>query len=275
MRIGVLGPLHAELDGVDVVPTADKKRRILALLALHPGRLVPVADLAHEVWGPCPPRSAHNTLQTYVLRLRRDLAAAHGGPEGPARARALLATGHGGYLLRIDPGDVDAHAFTAAARTGHAAFAAGDPAGAARELGRALALWRGPALVDLAGSPGLRIRAAALEEERLLALERRLDAELRLGRHDELLPELVELTGLHPTNERLHSQAMVAFHRAGRSAVALELYRELRRRLVGDLGLEPSIRLQRLHRAVLTLDPRLEELAHGGRPTPTFDLYAA
>ncbi|MFB8082931.1 BTAD domain-containing putative transcriptional regulator [Streptomyces sp. NPDC056013] len=307
MRIRILGPLHAETDGVPVVPTAAKTRQVLALLSLHPGRPVPVAVLKEELWGPLPPSSAHSTLQTYILRLRRALAAALGGPygsegpagateptgaaggaagpagiavgkagaTGPARARDLLATGHDGYLLRIAEENVDAFAFQRAAQAGHTAFADGDSARAARLLREALALWTGPALVDVRAGAALRIHAARLEESRLLATERRLDAELRLGLHGELLAELVELTRLHPANERLHAQAMVAFYRAGRQSEALQLYRGLRRRLVEELGLEPAPQLQRLHQAMLSVDPRLDTPAHGGRPTPTFDLYAA
>ncbi|MER6031481.1 AfsR/SARP family transcriptional regulator [Streptomyces sp. NPDC001851] len=275
MEIQVLGPLHAAVSGVPVTPTAGKERQILALLALHPGRLVPVTTLIEEVWGPRPPRTAHTTVQTYVLRLRRALAAALGGPDGPHRARRLLATGHGGYLLRTAEDDVDAFAFQRAAQAGHAAFADGDGERAARLLRDALALWRGPVLVDVPTGKPLRVQAARLEECRLLATERRVDAELRLGRHGELLPELTELTARHPANERLHAQAMVAFYRSGRQASALELYRALRQRLVGELGLEPSPQLQRLHQAMLAVDPRLDVLTQGGRPTPTFDLYAA
>ncbi|MFE5942773.1 BTAD domain-containing putative transcriptional regulator [Streptomyces sp. NPDC056480] len=290
MKIRILGPLHAETDGVPVVPSAAKTRQILALLALHPGRPVPVATLKEELWGPLPPCSAHSTLQTYILRLRRALAAALGGAygsegtaaaagltgaTGPARARDLLATGHDGYLLRISDEHVDAFAFQHAAQAGHTAFADGDSALAARLLREALALWKGPALVDVRAGAALRIHAARLEESRLLATERRLDAELRLGLHGELLAELVELTRLHPANERLHAQAMVAFYRAGRQSEGLQLFRGLRRRLVEELGLEPAPQLQRLHQAMLSVDPRLDTPAHGGRPTPTFDLYAA
>jgi DNA-binding SARP family transcriptional activator len=275
VKVRILGPLHAETGGVPVVPTAAKTRQILALLALHPGQPVPVTTLLEEMWGRTPPRSAHTTLQTYILRLRRMLAAALGGPDGPARAREVLATGHGGYLLHIAEEDVDALAYQRMAQAGHAAFADGDSELAARLLRGALALWRGPALVDVRAGAALRIQAARLEESRLLATERRVDAELRLGRHSELLAELVELTQRHPTNERLHAQAMVAFYRSGRRSSALELYRGLRRRLIEELGLEPSVQLRRLHQAVLSTDPRLDAAAQGGRPTPAFDLYAA
>ncbi|WP_236242249.1 AfsR/SARP family transcriptional regulator [Streptomyces sp. CC228A] len=274
MKIQVLGPLHAEAGGLPAVPTAGKARQILALLALHPGQVVPVAALRDEIWGPRPPRSAQTTLQTYILRLRRCLAAAL-GQDGAVRARQLLATGHGGYLLRADPADVDAFAFQRAARAGHEAFEDGDSERAARLLREALALWRGPALVDVRTGSALRIQLVRLEESRLLAVERRIDAELRLGLHGGLLAELRELTERHPRDERLHAQAMVAFYRSGRQAAALELYRRLRRGLVDELGIEPSPQLQRLHQAVLSVDPRLDVAAQGGRPTPTFDLYAA
>ncbi|GAA3397980.1 AfsR/SARP family transcriptional regulator [Streptomyces roseoviridis] len=279
MKIRILGPLEAESDGVRAVPTAAKTRQILALLALHPGQLVPVSTLWEEVWGPVPPRSAHTTFQTYVLRLRRVLATAldEGGatPDATGAARRLLATGHGGYLLRVAEEDVDAFVFQRTARAGHAAFADGDSELASRLLRQALALWRGPALVDVRAGSALRIHAAALEESRLLATERRIDADLRLGRHTELLSELVELTERHPAHERLYAQAMVAFYRSGRQSAALDLYRRLRRRLIEDLGLEPAPQLQRLHQAMLAVDPRLDTVAQGGPPTPTFDLYAA
>ncbi|MET9953715.1 AfsR/SARP family transcriptional regulator [Streptomyces sp. NPDC006339] len=275
MKIRILGPLEAETEGGPVVLTAAKTRQILALLALHPGRLVPVSTLREELWGPLPPRSAHTTFQTYILRLRRALATALGGPDAADRARRLLATGHDGYLLKAAEEDVDAFAFQRAARAGHAAFADGDSALASRLLRQALALWRGPALVDVRAGSALRIHAAALEESRLLAVERRIDAELRLGLHTELLAELVELTERHHRHERLYAQAMVAFYRSGRQSAALDLYRALRRRLIEELGLEPAPQLQRLHQAMLTADPRLDAVTHGGPPTPTFELYAA
>ncbi len=274
MRIQVLGPLHAEAGGFPIVPSAAKQRQILALLALRPGQFVPVTALREELWGSVPPHSAHATFQTYVLRLRRLLAAALGGPDGPVGARELLVTAHGGYRLRIAEEDVDAFAFRRAAQAGHAAFADGDNELASRLLRQALALWRGAALVDVRSGAALRTEAAGLEEHRLLATERRIDAELRLGLHGELLPELVQLTTHHPYDERLHAQAMVAFYRSGRQSAALDLYRGLRRRLIEQLGLEPAPRLQRLHQAMLSVDPRLDSVAQGGRPTPTFDLYA-
>ncbi|MFJ4870002.1 BTAD domain-containing putative transcriptional regulator [Streptomyces sp. NPDC088757] len=275
MKIRILGPLEAESDGVRAVPTAAKTRQILALLALNPGQLVPVSALWEEVWGPTPPPSANATFQTYILRLRRVLATALGGPDGTGSARQLLATGHGGYLLRIAEEDVDAFGFQRAARAGHEAFTDGDSELASRLLRQALALWRGPALVDVRAGSALRVHVVALEESRLLATERRIDAELRLGRHSELLPELARLTKRHSTHERLYAQAMVAFYRSGRQAAAFDLYRGLRRRLIEDLGLEPAPQLQRLHQAMLAVDPRLDATAQGGPPTPTFDLYAA
>ncbi|MFC7472459.1 AfsR/SARP family transcriptional regulator [Actinomadura keratinilytica] len=139
---------------------------------------------------------------------------------------------------------------------------------------RALDLWDGHALVDVRLGPILEIEVMRLEESRLGAVERRIDADLQLGRHCELLAELADLTARHPHHEGLHSQAMVALYRAGRQGAALESYRRLRLRLIEELGVEPSPQLQRLHQAMLTVDPLLD-VAAGPRRTSTFDLFAA
>lgn len=132
----------------------------------------------------------------------------------------------------------------------------------------------GPALVDVRVGPILDIEVMRLEESRLVVRERRIDADLRLGRHAELTAELTDLIARHPQHEGLHSQAMVALYRSGRQATALDVYRKLRGRLIEDLGVEPSPQLQRLHQAILAVDPQLDVVA-GPRRTSTFDLYAA
>ncbi|MET9861284.1 AfsR/SARP family transcriptional regulator [Streptomyces smyrnaeus] len=270
MRIRVLGTLHAETAGVSIAPSAAKPRQILALLALQSRHIVPVSDLMEEVWGAGPPRSAPTTLQTYILQLRRRLRAALGDPGPLPQAGApprdpyapsdkdILATRHGGYQLEIADSDVDALEFAQLTRTGHAAYEAGDMAKSSRLLEAALALWRGPALADLPHGRHLSIEATRLEESRLGALERRIDADLHMGRHREVLGELCALRGRYPLYENLHALLMVAFHQDGRSSDALIAFRRLRGTLVEELGLEPSPRIDRLHQAILRGEDALD-----------------
>lgn len=273
MRIQVLGPLSAEVNGGSIVPTAGKPRQILALLALYPGRVIPVPTLMEEIWGTELPQSALTTLQTYILQLRRRLGTAM-GPGSPGGAKEVLATRHGGYLMQIAPEAVDVHEYEGLVGKGQRAFEEGQDEQAAGLLRTALALWQGPALVDVRVGPILEIEVMRLEESRLVTVERRIDADLRLGRHAELIVELAELIARHPQHEGLHSQAMVALYRSGRQATALDVYRRLRTRLIDDLGVEPSPQLQRLHRAMLMVDPALD-VASGPRRSSTFDFYAA
>ncbi|MER5934045.1 AfsR/SARP family transcriptional regulator [Streptomyces sp. NPDC002054] len=273
MKIQVLGPLSAEVNGGSIVPTARKPRQVLTLLALYPGRVMPVPTLMEEIWGTELPQSALTTLQTYILQLRRRLGTAM-GPGAPGAAKEVLATRHGGYLLQIPPQSVDVHAYETLVSQGQSAFEAGDDERAAGLLRNALGLWQGPALVDVRVGPILEIEVMRLEESRLVTVERRIDVDLRLGRHTELLAELTELIARHPQHEGLHSQAMVALYRSGRQATALDVYRRLRARLIEELGVEPSPQLQRLHQAMLAVDPALDITA-GPKRGSTFDLYAA
>lgn len=273
MRIQVLGPLSAEVNGMSIVPTAGKPRQLLALLAFHPGRVVPVPTLMEEIWGSNSPQSAMTTLQTYILQLRRRLGTAM-GPDTPGAAKEVLATRHGGYLLQVQPDAVDVHRYEELVTAGRGAFDRGEDVRASALFGEALAMWQGSALVDVRLGPVLDIEVMRLEESRLVTVERRIDADLRCGRHTEVLAELTDLIMRHPQHEGLHSQAMVALYRSGRQATALDVYRRLRMRLVEELGVEPSPQMQRLHRAMLTVDPALDVLS-GPRGLSTFDLYAA
>ncbi|MEV0916184.1 AfsR/SARP family transcriptional regulator [Streptomyces sp. NPDC049967] len=273
MRVHLLGPLSAEINAGSIVPTASKPRQILALLALYPSRVVPVPTLMEEIWASNPPQSALTTLQTYILQLRRRLGTAM-GPDSREGVKDVLATRHGGYLLQIPESHIDVRIFENLTREGQTAFESGDNALAAERFRSALDLWRGQALVDVRLGPVLEIEAMRLEESRLVAVERRIDADLRMGRHTELIAELMELTARHPRHESLHSQAMVALYRSGRQSSALDVYRRVRGRLIEELGVEPSPQLQRLHQAMLAVDPLLDVLS-GPRPTSTFDLFAA
>jgi SARP family transcriptional regulator, regulator of embCAB operon len=271
MKVRVLGALEAEVDGKSIVPTARKPRQILALLALYSGPVVPVSTLMEELWGTDLPQSALTTLQTYILQLRRMIANAM-GPELAGSAKKILATRYGGYSLQIPNDAVDVYTYERMVAEGRQAFDRGEDERAAQCLRKALDLWEGPALVDVRVGPILGLEVMRLEESRLVARERRIDAELRLGRHIELIAELTDLIARHPQNEGLHSQAMVAFYRSGRRASALDVYRRLRQRLITELGVEPSPQLQRMHQAMLAVDPRLDVVA-GPRRTSTFDLY--
>jgi SARP family transcriptional regulator, regulator of embCAB operon len=256
MDVSVLGPLSVSLAGKSIVPTAGKPRRLLTLLALRCGRVVPVATLMDELWGESIPRSGPTTLQTYVLQLRRLISRAL-PPGSPRAAKDLLATRFGGYQLMVTPDAFDVREFERLVADGDAALELGDAGSASRSLRHALDLWRGSALMDLSPGRVLAMEAMRLEEARMRAQEQCLVAELCLGRHSALVPELRVLTAQHPMNENLCALLMIAFQRAGAPSRALQAFRALRRTLVAELGVEPSTRLQSLHRAVLSNDQNL------------------
>ncbi|MBL1087693.1 AfsR/SARP family transcriptional regulator [Streptomyces actinomycinicus] len=277
MNIEVLGALNVRENGVCVTPTAPKPRRVLALLALHADQVVSVATLTDELWGSTPPRSAKTTLQTYVLQLRDLIGGAlEQGRAADGRARTakdVLVTVQGGYLLLSGGGTSDVREFERLTALGYEAMAIGDFQGAARQLRQALDLWSGPAFADVQAGAQLRTEARRLEESRLCALDRRIEADLRLGRHRDLLAELTVLVGRYPTHETLRGQYMLALHGSGRRSEALETYQNLRATLVRELGLEPSADLRRIQRQILAaateeaLDDTVDD--DGGRPVPT------
>ncbi|MGW2864129.1 AfsR/SARP family transcriptional regulator [Streptomyces sp. NPDC001205] len=260
MDIDVLGPLGVRVNGVAVMPSAPKPRKVLALLALHVDRVVPVGLLVEELWGERPPRSARTTLQTYVLQLRELIGAAleSGAEPGVVSAKDVLVTAPGGYVLRGGGGSSDVREFDRLAGMGYRAMDAEDFAGAARLLREALGLWSGSALADVRVGAQLEVEVCRLEESRLCALYQRIEADLRLGRHRELLGELTVLVSRYRTHEALHGQFMLALYRSGRRTEALAVYQRLRQALVRDLGLEPSAQLRRLQQTML----------QAGEPTP-------
>jgi DNA-binding SARP family transcriptional activator len=262
LSIGLLGPLSLRLDQRPVTPSAPKQRQVLALLALNAGRVVTVPTLIEELWADRPPRSYATTLQTYILQLRNALAAACCGDPG---ARRILSTRHFGYVLEDDACQTDVEVFDRRVRAGRAAFEAGDHHLASEELGRALHLWRGPALVDVRMGSVLEIEAASLEERRLVAFERRIEADLALGRHADLLGELTPAAARNPMNENLCAFLMTALYRAGHVGRSLQAFHRLRSVLNHELGVEPCPRLQRLQAAILSGDPALEA---GSVPRP-------
>ena len=235
-----------------------KQRAVLALLLLEEGHVVAADRLIDELWGLEPPEDAPTALQAHVSRLRRAL------PDGPA----VLATQPPGYVLRIGDDQLDAQRFRRLVAAGRAALEDDRNEEAAERLREALRLWRGRALEDLR-EEDFAVRAAGrLEEERLEALELRVEADLRLGRHHELLPELGALAQQQPLRERLAAQRMLALYRSGRQAEALEAYAQARRVLVAELGLEPGPELQRLQGGILSHDPELRPPTRSRRAPP-------
>jgi len=258
MEVKVLGPLEAQYNGISIAPTAAKPRQILAMLTFGAGQAVSVPTLIEELWGMSPPRSAMTTLQTYILQLRRLIDAAR-GESGRSTAKSVLVTHCGGYLLDVSSDDVDVCVYDRLAAAGSRAADIGDYESASRLLRSAQEMWRGRVLVNVQVGMRLAIEVIRLEESRLNGLERCIDAELRLGRHNGLLSELAMLTASYPMHENFCAQFMVTLYRSGQLWRALEAYMKLRDTLVGELGVEPSARLQDLHRAILRSDPSLEE----------------
>ncbi|WP_327048279.1 NB-ARC domain-containing protein [Microbispora sp. NBC_01189] len=239
----VLGPLRMSRDGVPVRLGAAMSRRLLATLLCTPGRPVAVPALVEALWGDDPPRSAHKTLQIYVLRLRRAMG-----------DRDRVVHGPGGYAAAVSPPEVDALRFRELTAAGRAAGRNADPAKAGALFRRALGLWRGPAFADAGDGALVADEARRLEEERLLTCEELAVADLACGRHAELVTGLTEMAELHPYRERLHACLMLALCRAGRQAEALRVYQRVRAMLGEELGVEPGHTLRRVHEAVLRGD---------------------
>lgn len=250
MRVCVLGPLEVVDGGAPVPLGGPKERRLLAALALQPGQVVPESRLVDVLWGDDPPRTATKTLQNYVLRLRKALSSGSGG--------LTIVTVPPGYALRGTPEAFDS--LDAAARVAEArqAVRAGDHGRAAELLERALALWRGPSLVEFATEPFAMAEAARLDELRQAAMDERTDAELALGRHGPCVAELEALLAENPLRERRWGQLMVALYRSGRQADALRAYQRARSLLGEELGIDPGPDLRRLEQAVLDQDPSLD-----------------
>ncbi|WP_327263465.1 AfsR/SARP family transcriptional regulator [Streptomyces sp. NBC_01232] len=253
VEIGLLGPLVVTVGGRSVVPSAAKQRRLLTLLAVNLGREVSMGTIVEELWGGCPPSGPTAAVQTYVKHLRQRIAGVTG-----TDPKEIVATGYGGYRLGSAAARVDTREFEATVAEANRALAAGDDERGAGLLASGLAAWRGPALCDVQQGGVLRAEALRLDEVRLAALEARIGAELRLGAHTRLVSELTALTSLYPLQENLHAQLILALYRSGRASRALEVFRRLRSTYVSELGIEPSRRLQELHRAVLGCDPTLD-----------------
>jgi DNA-binding SARP family transcriptional activator/tetratricopeptide (TPR) repeat protein len=260
MWIGLLGPLTVRHEDGAVTLPAAKQRIVLACLALHAGEVVSLDQLVDVLWDGSPPPGARATVRNYVKRLRQLL-----GP-GPG---ARIVTHHPGYLMDLAEDEVDVLRFAALYRTGDTALRAGEWQQAHDSLAEALGLWRGAPLVDV---PSLALRHDAvpqLEQLRLQAIEARIEADLNLGRHHRLVPELQALIAEHPLRERPREQLMLALYRCGRQAEVLEEYRAVRRLLRDELGVEPGPGLRDLHERVLAADPALLPRAAGRTESAT------
>ncbi len=247
MEFRILGPLEVRNEGGAVALGGIKPRVVLAVLLLHANEPVSADRLALALWGEDAHSGAVKTVQVHVSRLRKALG-------DPGR----VATTPVGYQLRVGTGELDADRFDLLVEEGRRALAAGEVTRAATVLREALSLWRGPPLEDVAYEPFAQTEIARLEEQRLAALEARVDADLATGRHGGLLGELQRLVAASPTRERLAGQLMLALYRCGRQGEALEVYARARAVLSGELGLEPGPALKELQRGILEQAPSLD-----------------
>ena len=248
MDYRILGPLEA-FDGERRLSLGGARQRaVLALMILHENEVVSRDVIVDALWGEEPPATAAKVLQNCVSALRKEL---------PGGTETLLTRG-AGYELRIAPGELDRDRFERLLAEGRAALAAGDHSDAGEQLRKAVALWRGAPLSDFTYERFAQEEITRLEELHIAALEDRIEADLALGRHVELVPELEALVGKHPLRERLRWQLMLALYRAGRQAESLETYRAARRTLLAELGIEPGRALHELERAILEHDPTLD-----------------
>jgi DNA-binding SARP family transcriptional activator len=242
MEFRVLGPLEVVEGGRPLVLGGPRQRALLALLLTRANEVVSTDRLIDDLWGAHTPSTAANTLQYHVSQLRKALAPAE-----------VIVTQEPGYLIQIGPDELDLLRFERLVEEARGASAEV----AARLLRDALGLWRGPALADVANEPFADAEILRLEELRLDALERRVEADLALGRYVELVGELEVLVREHPLHERLRGQLMLALYGSGRQADALDVYRQTRHLLINELGVEPSPSLQEIERAILQHDPEL------------------
>src|SRR5215469_15510181 len=245
MRVRILGPFYLEDGGQQITMGGVRQRAVLADLLLHANEVVPSEQILVELWGDDAPPSAANALQAAISRLRRVLPPGRLSTTGP------------GYMLRIFPAELDVAQFEQLIFEGRDALAAGDAAQAVQLLDQAMTLWRGPPLADFRYEPFAQAEIARLEELQLAGLEERNEAYLALGSAGALTAELGRMVADHPLRERLRGQFMLALYRSGRQTEALQAYREFRKVLMEDLGLEPSSALRELEAAILRHDPVL------------------
>lgn len=269
VRFLLLGPVVVVArDGRRLTLRRRQERGLLALLLLEPGHALSIDHLCYLLWDGYPPAQARRTVHTYVARIRALLTQA-----GAERDGVELVSTHGAYQLLVPAAAVDAHEFRDLLSRAGEEY---EPAERYRLLRRALSLWRGPVLADAASDRLRELQCADLEELHSHAIEEALAAQLDLGRHREVLPELARRCAEYPDRQRLTQLHMVALQRAGRTREALDVYTATRRRLADRFGLDPGPALQRLHQAVLRGDPALDigdsqpraRVPHQARPGP-------
>ncbi|MET9979867.1 AfsR/SARP family transcriptional regulator, partial [Streptomyces microflavus] len=254
MRFRLLGPLEAENDEGLVEFGGIRQRAALAYLLMHSNQVVSTNQLLGALWvGGDAPTTARKILQNAIWRLRGAIA----GPTSDSPAPRLL-TRSPGYTVQVQAEQLDLLTFQQRVAAGRAALAGGDPQTARVLLNGALSLWRGPVLADLVEEGICWPEATALQNKRVDVMEDRFDAELACGGHQSILHDLKALVAAEPLRERASRQLMLALYRCGRQAEALSVYGRVREELVGGLGLEPSLELQRLQQSVLNQDPALD-----------------
>ena len=263
MDFGLLGPLTVSDGARPVAVSAPRQRVLLATLLLSAGRVVSVDTLAEVLWDGEPPAGARGAMHSAIQRLRSAL--------GPAGA-GLIGTRPPGYVLQLGDSGFDVREFEVLAARGRAAAQAGAWAQAAGLLREALGLWRGEALADVPSQLLRQREAPPLEDLRLQVLGARIDADLALGRHGEVVAELRQLVAAHPLWEHFHAQLMLGLYRSGRQGDALAAYQDVRRVLAGELGVDPGPELRLLQQQILAADPALVLTGNGsaapGPPTP-------
>jgi DNA-binding SARP family transcriptional activator/tetratricopeptide (TPR) repeat protein len=259
LLFGLLGPLLVRQADVELRVTAARQRVLLATLLVRHGHVVSADELVEHVWDGLSPGGARATLHSYVMRLRHQL-----GPVAGAR----IVTCQPGYAIRLDTDELDETRFRTLIRAGTEAVREQSWSRASLLLAEALQLWRGVPLADVPSEELRRLMLPQWEQLRLQAIEAKNEADLCLGKHAQLVPELYSLTAEHPLRERLHGQLMLAMYRSGCQADALAAYQRARRLLVDQLGVEPTVELRELHQRILAADVQLS-LPTASLPTPS------
>ena len=264
LEFNLLGPLEVRGEHGPVSLGTPQQRALLAVLLLNANEVVSRDRLIDELWGEDPPETAAKLVQVYVSRLRKALQ-----PDRAGGAGDVLVTQAPGYLLRVGPDELDVRRFELLVEAGQEALSTNEVREAGERFAEALGLWRGPALADFVFERFAEAEVGRLEELRLAALEGRIDADLALGREAAVLGELEALVAEHPLRERLRAQLMRALYQAGRQAEALEAYREARKALTEELGIEPGRGLRELHEAILRQDPELDRRTEEATAPPS------